>query len=176
MDPIKLDVNKTTTFLLPILFPNSIHDEIFSNYFKQAYIGLLDDEMPTSSIVLEFDDNNITPDVIEDFLKDLDPQADLIEIKDNLVFLDLNKPYQHDAYDLFLRGKYSEFNEDIKKEILSFWKEEDEGLLYGILHNKSEIVDKYTPYLNKDIIGDMKETNGESWPMPNLFADEFLVP
>ena len=176
MNPITLDVNKTTTFLLPLLFPSSTHDEIFSNYFKQAYLGLLDDPDDLEyNIVLEFDKDKITEDHIDDFLNNMEPYGELKERKDNLltfVFMDEHNKFQ---YEHFIKGSYSKLADHVKKTILEFWKEEDTSLLYGILHNLSAIVDKYTPHLNNEIIQELKETNGESWPAPNLFVDEFLV-
>jgi hypothetical protein len=72
MDPIKLGVNKTTTFLLPMLFPNSTYDEIFSNYFKQAYLGKLDDaDELTHNILIELDVENSDGEItVEAFLND----------------------------------------------------------------------------------------------------------
>lgn len=166
MNPIKLDVNKTTTFLLPMLFPESTHDEIFSNYFKQAYIGLLDDEMPTSSIVLEFDEDSVTPDLIDDFMNNLQPQAYLNEHKDNLLFFDVSEDL-HEDYERFLKGLYSDFSDKTKTTILEFWKEDEDenSLLYGILYNKVNVIE-----------GLKQQPSGESWPPPDLFQDEFLVP
>ena len=166
MDPIKLDVNKTTTFLLPMLFPNSTHDEIFSNYFKQAYIGLLDDEMPTSSIVLEFDEDSITLDLIDDFISNFQPQGDITDMKDNLLFFNILDHAQED-YEKFLKGNYSEVRDEFKQTILDFWKENDSiTLLYGILYNNND----------NTIKGLKKQPSGENWPPPDLFEDEFLVP
>lgn len=177
MNPITLDVNKTTIFLLPMLFPNSTYDEIFSNYFKQAYVGLLDDEDDLDyTITLEFDKDNMTPDFIDDFITNLQPNAIFRDGEDNVfTFIFEGTEYDKFQYEHFLAGRYSNFGDDMKTLILDFWKENDKSLLYGILNNDAEIVDKFTPYLDKEILEELKETNGESWPPPNLFVDEFLV-
>ena len=176
MNPITLDVNKTTTFLLPLLFPNSTHDEIFSNYFKQAYLGLLDDTDDVEyNIVLEFDEDKITPDLLDDFISNITANANLKLVENNLITYTLNNELDKFQYEHFLVGRYSKFAEDLKGEILDFWKEKDTSLLYGILNNDSTIVDNFTPHLNREIIQELNDINGESWPPPNLFVDEFLV-
>lgn len=177
MNPITLDVNKTTVFLLPILFPDSIHDEIFSNYFKQAYVGLLDSSEDIEyDILLEFDEDKVTPDLWSDITDNIQaPGAEVKSIDDNLITYTFDDEWSKTQYELFLKGVYSQFDDKAKKIILEFWKEDDNSLLYAILYNDSEKVEQYTPHLNKDIIDQLKETNGESWPAPNLFVDEFLL-
>lgn len=176
MDPTKLDVNKTTIFLLPMLFPDSTHDEIFSTYFRQAHIGLLTDEMPTSSIVLEFDEKNITEDLMDDFINHLEPKAYLVEKKDNLIFFDMYEEHRGD-YENFLQGKYSKFNYRSKQEILEFWKENKESsLLKGILDNDPEVIENHKAYIDREILHELEEVDDESWPPPDLFVEEFLVP
>ena len=175
MNPITLDVNKTTTFLLPILFPESTHDEIFSNYFKQAYVGLLDSEDIDYSIILEFDEDDMTPDLIEDFVYNIPHNGKLLSVQDNIIgFVFIGEKDKED-YENFLKGSYSKLSDDAKIAILEFWKEDQSSLLYGILYNDPEIVEEYTPYLNKEILDEMNDVTGESWPPPNLFVDEFLV-
>ena len=175
MNPIKLEANKTTTFLLPILFPESTHDEIFSNYFKQAYVGLLDSEDVDYSIILEFDKDNMTPDLIEDFVYNLPHNGKLQSIQDNIISFVFVNSVDKEDYEYFLKGAYSKFSSNTKIAILEFWKEDEKSLLYGILYNDPEIVYEYTPYLNKEILDEMNDLTGESWPPPNLFVDEFMI-
>jgi hypothetical protein len=173
MDPIKLGVNKTTTFLLPMLFPESTHDEIFSNYFKQAYVGLLDDEdREAKEIILEFDGENTGEHFFTTFIEELEPKGLIKDETDTTLTFSIEDFGNEDDYALFLNGKYSMFNDEYKKQILEFWKEEEGSLLWGILYNDGEVVAKYTDYLDLDIIDQLKETHGESWPPPNLFVDE----
>ena len=179
MNPITLDVNKTTTFLLPMLFPDSTHDEIFSNYFKQAYVGLLDDADDLDyNIVLEFDEDKITPDSLEDFTSNISAHGELKSVEGNLITYLFNADeHSKFQYEQFLVGGYSKLAPQTKLNIIDFWKEDQGGgtLLHGILYNTPEIVDEYTPHLNREIIQELEDTNGESWPPPNLFVDEFLV-
>jgi len=175
MNPLVLDTNKTTVFLLPIMFPDSTHDEIFSNYFKQAYIGLLDEDSIDHSLVLEFDDDKTSDDVIEDFISNIPARGEVKGKSANLVEYIFTDELDKFQYEHFLKGSYSKFNEATKENILDFWKEEKGSLLHAILYNDSEKVNEFTPHLNKDIIDELKDTNGESWPAPNLFVDEFLL-
>jgi len=177
MNPLNLDVNKTTTFLLPILFPDSTHDEIFSNYLKQAYLGVLDSDDVDFTILLEFDEDKVTPDLIEDFINNIQAKGTVKEIKDNLVTYTLDQEFDKFQYEHFLAGRYSKFAPQTKLSIIDFWKEPEGGgsLLHGILYNTPEIVNEHADQLDGQMIQELKELNEESWPPPNLFVDEFLL-
>lgn len=174
MNPIELNVNKTTTFLLPMLFPTSTYNEIFSNYLKQAYIGLLDNpNEPAYTILLEFDKENITPELIEDIINNLQPQGEVANVTENTIEFEV---FNTTDYDTFLKGKYSQFTDEYKQTILEFWTHEDgKSLIRGILDNDKEVVDEYTPHLNREIIQELQEVHEESWPPPNLFVDELYL-
>lgn len=172
MDPIKLGVNKTTTFLLPMLLPESTHAEVFSNNFKQAYVGVLDEnDNDAKHIILEFDEDNITPEFFEDFIENFNPKGHLVKETENTLTFDVTSFKGEEIYDDFLKGKYSNFKD--KETILEFWGEDKESLLSGILNNDNEIVRENVQYLSTDIIVELKEVHDESWPPPNLFVDEF---
>lgn len=180
MNPIvHLDVNKTTIFLLPMLFPNSTYNEIFSNYLKQAYIGLLDDKFDEHEMVLIFDDDKASPEQIENFIENIDYKGELIaagsSIDDNMLILRINDELDRQSYDNFLKGRYSLFSEDYKNTILEFWEEDDNSLLKGILTNNRDLVEELQSIAGRSILHEIESLNDESWPPPNLLVDEFYV-
>jgi len=173
MNPIEQGLNKTTTFLLPMLFPNTTYNEIFANYLKQAYVGLLDDENdPSYTIVLEFDENNVDVNFIEDLLTNIDLDGKAVASSDSIIEI---KVTDTENYDAFIKGQYSKFTPEYKTTILEFWKVDEKSLISGILMNDQEVVTEKSSYLSREIVQELGEAHGESWPPPNLFVDELYL-
>lgn len=180
MDPFKLNKNKTTVFLLPIMFPNTTYDELIANYFEEAYVGILDEQKYDDSILLKFDYNNFTDDLIDD-VKDLLNQSELFEsqIGDSVLCYNISETSATD-YDNFLHGRYTALSDEAKASIQEFWGETEESVLSAILNKNArngQSVDLVKHYVSEDVLEElnaMKVTTGEIWPPPNVLIDELL--
>ena len=180
MDPFKLNKNKTTTFLLPIMFPHTTYEELIANYFDEAYVGILDEQKYDDTVLLKFDDNNFTEDLVEDVKELLNlPESFESQITDAVLCYSIPETAMTD-YDSFLHGKYTILSDEAKANILEFWGEAEDSVLSMILNIKArngERTDLVKHYLSEDILeelNEMKVSSGEIWPPPNVLIDELL--
>jgi len=180
MDPFKLNKNKTTTFLLPIMFPHTTYDELIANYFEEAYVGILDEQKYDDTIVLKFDYNNFTADVAED-VKDLLNRSDSTasQISDCILCYTIADREMTD-YDHFLHGRYTKLSDGAKAAIQGFWDEPEDSVLsmvYNIKARTTERKELLKHYIAENVLEELEEmkvTDGEVWPPPNVLIDELL--
>jgi len=70
----------------------------------------------------------------------------------------------------FKKGLYSQFSDDYKEQILTFWDiEKTENVFEGILY-KTEIGKKFAEEENNS---DDEKAEGEYWPKPNMEIEQF---
>lgn len=171
MDPFKGNHNDTTKFLLPIMFPNFTHDELFSDYFKEAYIGTMDDEKFDDTLILVYSEGS-EPSIIDTNLKKLDS----FETKDDIVYVFEIETDLDDEYSKFISGRYSEFTEESKQKILNFWDEDENSILHGILYKTEKGKEKLVSVVDKefkDKISRSLDTIGvEFWSPPYILKNE----
>jgi len=184
INPFNLDINETTRFLLPIVFTNTTYEELVANDFKEAYIGMLENpEYDDNSIILKFDYESYSEETLDDMITALD-RADLfIKKEDNVIVYSLPEELQ-EQYDTFLQGKYSEFSDESKQNIVDFWGGLDKAslisdILIGTMTRGVETLLKNM--LSSDEIDKMKRHNKTStdqktelWKPPNILLDELL--
>jgi hypothetical protein len=139
MDILKFNKTFTTKFILPLLFEQyTDYTEIFNNSFINAYIGDIKNKEYDDKIILMFSDYpSITitkklPDSIAEYMAD-----DMY-----ILVYDLPKEY-NDEYHRFLEGNYHKFDEEAKRRILSFWKCNENTLIYKVLSNDVEGIQYY---------------------------------
>ena len=125
--------NDTTIFLLPIMLPHIKYDELYSNDFLQAYIGLEFKHDFDDTLILVF--NDMLPDLVK-FI-DLNILGDGQKEEESEFFISFEIPDElKQEYDKFLNGEYHMFSEENKEIILNFWEEDDkDSLLYKTLYN-----------------------------------------
>lgn len=161
MDPIKLQHNDTTKFLLPILFPHITHIELFTEEFEQAYIGKLDDEQFDDTIILKCNESYDLSYIEENCI------GKLLSSDETLLVFDLPEDIKEE-YEKFLNGEYSQFSERSKKDILNFWDTDEDSLLYTILYPEKR---KDQPEILKQFGTDTKP---ELWGPPNIIKNELI--
>lgn len=172
MNPLKLNINNTTRFLLPIVFPDLTYNEFFSNYFEQAYLGILDDQRYDDKLILKLEDGcspedyfttNILPEYIHDTVE-----------RDALVIYNI-PDHIEDEYEIFIHGSYSKLSEESKQAILNFWEEDEDSMLHGVLYKTQKGAELLASYLNhRDFNAMQKNSDSEYWYAPNILKDELL--
>src|SRR5208337_232207 len=106
--------NKSTLFILPLLYPGiQFTDVIFENFIN-CYISDTAFPDPENSLIIEFDDN--------------------------ICRFRVNKEYLED-YKKILRSQYSKISDEAKQIILYFWKEAEDSYLYSVLYKTDKILD-----------------------------------
>ncbi len=170
MDPFKLNINETTRFLLPMVLPNITHNELISNYFQQAYIGILDEKEYDDQLLLQF-----TEDFDENSLDEIGI-TEYFKISDNLIRIFLPEVEEFlEQYELFLAGNYSKLNEKSKQDILEYWGEDELSILHGILYKTEVGLEILSKLVDKNTIKSIKENpDSEYWPAPDVLINELL--
>lgn len=178
MNPFELNKNNTTKFLLPIMFPNTTYTELIANYFEEAYIGILDEKEYDDMILLKFNYNNFTEDLLEDVKEVLD-RSDLMKtvLRGNVLCYEIPEEIVPD-YEHYLNGKYSQMTEEAKANILEFWGQDEESILSLILSANAKDdttkIQLLKNYVGGDILDGFDTTQGEVWPPPNVLIDEMM--
>jgi hypothetical protein len=152
------------------MFPTLQHTQFFPNYFEQAYIGMIDDDSFDDTLILKFKDEVFEMfDFMEGNILKQEKDTIIYEIPEDKI----------DDYETFLIGKYSELSDDSKKDILSFWNEDENSLLHGILYkteqgreNLGSMVDK--KYREKTL-KNLDLAKSELWPQPDILGRELLI-
>lgn len=163
-------LNETTRFLIPILYTSdkTIDDNvIFIDEFKGASFGSNNDTYnnkliltyaPTSEEAYNRSNKLLTEN------KYFENSFDTEDGNINYVFdvYDKNK----EIVDNLFEGKYSEFSEAHKKDILKFWRL-DAGMdpLYGILY-KTDVGESLLNLFTDEVKERIAE--GEYWPKPDI--------
>lgn len=165
-----VDKSQATAFLTPLLDINSDKKYPFylQNGIENCYI--YDDNHLV--LVYELNDDTIRFDQTLDFDKDID-FVKSVDIKgQNKIGYVISIPerFKEDVQ-LFLEGKYSQFSDELKQNILSFWTLENnnDNELYGVLY-KTESGKKYGENSKEE--GD-EFAEGEYWMKPDPKLEYF---
>ena len=139
MDILKFNKTFTTKFILPLLFEQyTDYTEIFNDSFINAYIGDIENKEYDDKILLMFSDYpsmllaKKLPNSVAEYMAD----------DKYILVYDIPKEYA-DEYYKFLEGNYHNFDEESKRRILSFWKCNENTLLYKTLSNDREGIQYY---------------------------------
>lgn len=167
MNPFKGSHNDTTKFLLPIMFPNFTHDQLFSNYFEEAYIGMLDGDDYDDTIILAYEEVPVPEDTPTDL--------NVLKVTDNYIVYEIPEELD-DEYSKFLNGRYSELTEESKQKILNFWDEDESSILHGILYKteigKDTILNIVDKEFKDKIAKSLSKEKVEFWTPPNIVKSE----
>lgn len=128
MNPLELNKNVSTIFILPMVFEDLKYDQIVTKDFKNAYVA--DFSRP------EFDDDLIL--VFKEISSIQRDAKATYEVKGDIVEVyEIPDKYLAEYFKIYA-GQYSEISEELKQIILKFWDEDEESLLYKILYNLVE--------------------------------------
>ena len=148
MDPLRLNVNLTTVFILPMLYDKDLkHSDILTDNYENTYIADLDEPVDDNKIIIRYDDDRQTFEMPDEYL---------------------------DEYHKFILGDYSKLSNEYKQKVLNFWEANEDTLLYGVLYKEGEtIVNFWKDNLdtNLEIIG----AGTEYWKPPNIKEEIFGI-
>ena len=147
MSTNKPKYNKSKTYLLPLIAPLiGIEKKFFDNIDNTYLINDGDDYIDCFFITHDFEFKNPEFTAYEHRLISNELFQKSIDLPNNQVLYIFKFPeeYLHE-YKCFVNGKYSEFKEDAKQQILSFWTE-----IYGKNHAGVNFVLMVKKILYKD--------------------------
>jgi hypothetical protein len=159
----------TTKFILPLLFDNNTrYHELLKNFFINAFIADMANKENDDKIHLLFADYPSLS-----LTQKLSNIITEYRYKDGYVLVyPLNLEFEED-YEKIIRGEYSTISEKAKNRILSFWEEDNNSLIWGVLYKKGDKVRKYyQKVLDTKIYGSW--TREKEWWIPFNIPDEIL--
>lgn len=137
MDTIRLNKNKTTKFILPLVFDDNVkHTEIITNLVN-AYIADLEHPENDNKLTIVYETEKEGTETIKEIPEQWEP----------------------DHYRV-LAGEYSETSEEYKKKVLNFWEQDENSLLWAILYKEKNnaIRDFWTEHLQEgSTLNDLNE-------------------
>lgn len=164
MDPLRLNVNLTTTFMLPML-EGLKHTDILTDSFKNTYIADIDRPEKDSSLLINYATITDLPDWVSD------PIAYTAE--DESIMVTANIPDSvADEYSKFLVGDYSKFSDDYKNRIMEFWEADKYTLLHGVLYREGKEIEKFWEE-SFEVDLDITPSEMEYWKPPSLKQEIF---
>lgn len=139
MDVIKYKYTNTTKFILPLLFKdNDKYYELFQNFFINSYIADIRNKENDDKIHLVFADY---PSL--NLQKKLANPITEYQYGEGYVLVYPLENKWIDDYTKIITGCYSKISEEAKQRIISFWNEEDDSVLYGVLYKRGDAIQKY---------------------------------
>ena len=115
-------INKSKTYLLPLISELVDLDLRFFKYLKNTYIFDSDNEYENCIFIYhEFNFKNPEFTAYEHKLIKNEYFVDLVDVDDKVIYIfKFPEEYLHE-YNCYINGKYSEFGVDAKELILTFW-------------------------------------------------------
>lgn len=141
MDIINNKKNKSTIFILPLLYPEIDYTNILFEHFINCYISDVHAPDPENSLIIEFDDNIARFRIPEEVLDD---------------------------YKKIIKSQYSEITNESKLQIINFWKEDEESYLHSVLYKTQKILDYWSKKTNREI---HPSEDKEYWPKFNTYEE-----
>lgn len=121
MNPLRLNKNKSTVFVLPMVFSDKKCTEIVTEDFKNAYIADFDNAEYDDYLTVVTENEVTRHNIPSEFLNDM-----------ILVFM----------------GKYQETSEEYKKAVTQFWELDSDSYLYEILYGDGQTDEELLPPFN----------------------------
>lgn len=172
-----LTLNESTRFILPMLGSKDRKDSFFIiPEFHGCFISDMHKPELQNKIILVYDYKMNLPfikferalELHPDYEKDYD-YADEQQVA--FVF-DVPQEFAND-YELFKTGQYSQFSDEYKKQILSFWGLKGENnIFHGLLYGTDYIQD----YWGSDEAAKETFAEFEFWPKPVMLNETFVLP
>ena len=124
MNPLSLNKNKSTIFILPMVLEDTKSEDIITDGFINTYIA--DFERP------EFDDFVLL--IRKDNMINTESLDMVYDSEDDLVYVfKVPEKYLEDYFKI-IAGEYSSTSESYKKASLAFWDMDEKSTLYKILY------------------------------------------
>jgi len=168
-------MTQATRFVLPMLYSKDRNDNFFiTKNFENCYIGDGNHPQLGKKIFLLYD-YKMTVEFVK-FERKLELMSDFNTDYDygdeNQVMYVLDIPEEHvEDFQLFLKGKYSQFSNDLKLKILKFWDIKDEtSTIYRVLYANESIKE------GELIIDSDSCAENEYWPKPVLSREIYMNP
>lgn len=168
---MKISLNQSTKFILPIISTDTMRSNFFDNkFFIGCYIGDLNQAKYQDKILLayKFDMSINFVSFERKLMKNpyILHNADYDYDKHNIVVYVFNVPKEHlEDYYSIIEGRYSEVSNMLKLKILKFWGEKDTSLLHSILF-KTEQIKKFWQKRGKE--PNIYCSGGEYWYTPRI--------
>jgi hypothetical protein len=142
MDINNIRGNKSTVFILPLLYPGiQFPDVIFENFIN-CYIADTTQPNISDSLIIEFDNNVCHFRIPKEYLDD---------------------------YKKIIKSQYSKISPESKEIILYFWKESSDSLLYSILYKTEKVLDYWRSKFKSNDIQASEEK--EYWTKFNPYEE-----
>lgn len=123
MNPLSLNKNKSTIFILPMVLEDTKSEDIITDGFINTYIA--DFERP------EFDDFVLL--VRKDNMKDTENLDMVYDNEDDLVYVfKVPEKYLEDYFKI-IAGEYSSTSESYKNAVRAFWDIDEQSTLHKVL-------------------------------------------
>jgi len=144
MNPLRIDKNKTTIFVLPLAVKGFTDNQIITDDFINAYIADIDKPEWDDYVILVYDREVALEDIAKASYKYEDYFLYVINIPDDLLA----------DYFQIIQGKYTEISEKAKQRILQFWSQNEDSKLYKILYGmvESKLGDGIRPEKVKELM------------------------
>lgn len=166
MDPLRLKVNLTTAFTLPLLYDKGLkHSDILTETFINAYIADLGEPEQDNKLLVRYATIVNLPEWTNNFK--------LYASKDDAIMVTYEVPDdQIENYQKILIGDYSKLSLSYKEMVLNFWEANEDTLIHGVLYKTGqEIKDFVLAVSDTDL--DMVSDDTEYWRPPNLKQEIF---
>ncbi len=142
MDIINNRGNKSTIFILPLLYPGiQFSDVIYENYIN-SYVSDIIQQEPENSVIIEFDNNICRFRIPKEYLDD---------------------------YKKIIKSQYSQISNEAKEITLYFWNQDKNSYLYSVLYKTNKILDYWRKKF-KDVNIQASDEK-EYWPKFNLYEE-----
>lgn len=166
MDPLRLKVNLTTVFMLPMLCDKDLkHYDILTDTFINAYIADLNKPEQDNKLLVRYATITDLPVWTKPYRIYEDEEGTI------MVPYDMSDKYIND-YAKFLGGDYSKFSESYTDQILKFWEADEYSLLHGVLYGGGYEIENFWKNelgIDTDVISD----DTEYWKPPNIKQEIF---
>lgn len=141
MDIINNRYNKSTIFILPLLYEDIKYTDIITDNFINCYISDIQFPDPDNSLTIEFDNDVARFRIKED---------------------------KTDDYKKIIRSQYSNISNISKKQIISFWQQDENSHLYSVLYKTNKILEYWSKKSGKEI---KANEENEYWPKFNTYEE-----
>lgn len=138
MDITENRYNKSTIFLLPLLYPSITYKDIIQDHYINSFISDTNTSFPNDVLVIEYENNVAHFKIPQEYLDD---------------------------YRKILKGQYSQITDKSKNIIIKFWKESKKSYLYSILYRTDKILKYWSNKTNRIITA---SPDKEYWPPFNM--------
>ena len=173
--------NLSTRFLYPLItIPDTTYDDMF---IFNHLIGVFKNDLNNSGYIVSVYKDTLNITQFEKIIRKLNTEP-VIELYRGcyILYHPIQKENERD-YNLFCLGRYLAFSDNHKKKVMSFWKEKEYGIVYGIMYGTGIAYKYWEEKIGKDFTVRVKEKGLDLWPKPDKkeeifdykFIDSYLL-